>query len=301
VQPQRLAAALAALHGLKDLSLSVRYRTVALPALPAVLGTQLTKLQLEGVELSAAAMRTLPPSLADWEYLPRSAPARAPVDITHLSGLRRLSWSSLQSGDKLLPSLEWVQLGDALALEPLHPLTRLQSLRSARYSASLEQLQAAVAAIGPSLTALDVTVSDYDVDGRDLLSQRIAGPPILPLTGLSVRGWYGGSLAHLGQWTGLQRLSLAVAGNCDVPQLAAQLAQLTALQELEVGQWGSMGEASPRLENRIKFCESQHLQPLIDCIVGMASLRSFNGYCVVSDQQRAQLQAATQLTKLKLW
>ena len=83
-------------------------------------------------------------------------------------------------------------------------------------------------------------------------------------------------------------LSLSIEHNCDVPQLAGQLAQLTALQEL--------GFSSCYLY------KAKQLQPLVDAVVGMASLRSFDGgRCVfVSNQQRAQLQAATQLTKLVL-
>ena len=111
---------------------------------------------------------------------------------------------------------------------------------------------------------------------------------MLPLTGLCVRGWYDGSVAHPGQWTGLQSLKLEPNGDCDIPQLAGQLVQLTALQELALIMQQQASQAS-------------QLQPLVDAIVGMASLRSVDcGRGVLVAQQRAQLQAATQLTKLTL-
>jgi hypothetical protein len=72
------------------------------------------------------------------------------------------------------------------------------------------------------------------------------------------------------------------------PQLAAQLEQLTALQRLTFSSvWCPAAQA---------HC----WQPLVDCIVGMAGLRSLKFGGSLTNQQRAQLQAATQLTELHL-
>ena len=78
--------------------------------------------------------------------------------------------------------------------------------------------------------------------------------------------------------------------SCDAvaPLLAAQLEQLTALQRLALS------------SGRCPAAQAHCWQPLVHCIVGMAGLRSLKFDGRLTDQQRAQLQAATQLTELQL-
>jgi hypothetical protein len=110
----------------------------------------------------------------------------------------------------------------------LHRLKQLRSLDCGFLVCSLEQLQAAVAAIGPSLTELDMHV-EAPLDGQ-LLSQRVTGLPMLPLTGLSLCDPV--SIAQLGQWTGLTSLKLRLH---EVPAgLVGERKHLTVLQSLMI-------------------------------------------------------------------
>ena len=125
------------------------------------------------------------------------------------------------------------------------------------------------------------------------LAERFGEPgvgQVLPLTGLTVSG-YGGSMAHLGQWTGLTRLMLLYVTVEDSPQqLTQQLQQLTRLSALEVLHLRFPGQPQPSL------------QPLVDGVVGMSSLRSLHWTSHdLHAQQEAQLRGMAQLTKLNLF
>jgi hypothetical protein len=119
-----------------------------------------------------------------------------------------------------------------------------------------------------------------------LLSQRVSGPS-LPLTGLRLEHCGSASLANLGQWAGLTRLHLQFVHVVETPQhLAHQLQQLTALRELELARFGA-----PQVS----------LQPLVDAVVGMSTLRGLTClWCRFNAQQCAQLRGITQLTQLLL-
>jgi hypothetical protein len=174
------------------------------------LGRQLTKLRLVGVELSAEGFNSLPPSLLDLHFTPshRGLPAAA-----HLTALTRLECYELDAGSRVPQSVQQLKLVWCSNPAPLHHLTCLRSLTCRVTKCSLQQLQAAVAAIGPSLTSLDMRAG-ADL-ARALLSQRVSGPS-LPLTGLTV-GSEQTPVAHLGQWTGLTRLALYSVEPTEMP------------------------------------------------------------------------------------
>jgi hypothetical protein len=286
METTELATAFTALPRLQDLSLETRYFSTGAMTVPELrLGSQITKLRLSGLELSAEAFSSLPPSLADLEYHPFGHDVLPAAG--HLTALTRLWCNAVAAHSNVRPSVEDLRLVSCDNSTPLQHLTRLRSLRFLRTDCTLEQLQAAVTAIGPSLTALDVwAVGDL---GRALLSQRVSNPS-LPLTGLNAGRYYDNmqtSVAHLGQWTGLTRLSLVYVEPTETPQqLAQQLQQLTALHKLAL-QYVYLVQPRPSL------------QPLVDGIVGMSSLRDLSfSWCASDAQQRAQLQGMTQLTRL---
>jgi hypothetical protein len=289
-QQQQLATALTALRELRELSME----PPGLMAVPALeLGSQLNKLRLTNVLLSAAGFRSLPPStLVDLAYQPDAgffSSALRPVG--HLTALARLACYKLDAGSNAPSSVQQLQLTYCDNPGLLHALTRLQSL-TCGMSCSLEQLQAAVVAIGPSLTALNVGVRLNSGFGPALLSWRVSGPSV-PLTGLTV-GLESTSVGHLGQWKGLTRLSLsrigqtetAAAAAASLQQLAQQLQHLMALRELVL---------------RMPYFDQPQVpvQPLVDAVVGMSTLRSLT--CDphwLDAQQRAQLRGMTQLAHL---
>jgi hypothetical protein len=278
---QQLATAFTALRQLRELSLE----PPGLMAVPALeLGTQLNKLRLNKVVLSAAGFSGLPPSLVELKYCSTCSALPA---AGHLTALTRLECYSLDAGSNAPPSVQHLQVAWRSNPAVLHHLTRLRSLNWGYVECSLEQLHAAVSAIGPSLTSLDMRAC-ADLD-RALLSQRVSGPS-LPLTGLTV-SLESTSATHLGQWTGLTRLSLHVVYQETPQQVAQQLQQLTALRELVLCV--------------SCFIQPQALvQPLVDAVVGMSTLRSleFRGssQSCLAAEQRAQLHGMTQLTQLKL-
>jgi hypothetical protein len=259
-QPQRLAAALTALRGLRELILEERGYEALLPALQ--LGTQLTKLRLVGIRLLLKP-NSLPASLVELACQGNRGAVLPPAG--HLTALTRLQCESVDAGSSVPPSVQHLQLALCNNPAPLHHLTRLRMLDCGFTSCSLEQLQAAVAAIGPSLTSLEMWA--HDNLRPALLSQRVSGPS-LPLTGLTVNGVTGEqiSVAHLGQWSGLTRLHLQFVHVVETPQhLAHQLQQLTALRELDL----------PYL--RFSGAPQVSLQPLVDAVAGMRTLRRLSG------------------------
>jgi hypothetical protein len=191
---------------------------------------------------------------------------------------------SLDAGSNAPPSVQHLQVTWCTNPAVLHHLTRLRSLNWGYVECSLEQLQAAVVAIGPSLTTLDLRAGG-DLAGA-LLSQRVSGPS-LPLTGLTVDINAQTSVGHLGQWTGLTKLLLSHGTLQETPQqVAQQLGQLTALRDLVL--WLLSSEAP------------EAWQPVVECVVGMRSLRSLEISPGLDAQQCAQLRGVTQLKNLRL-
>jgi hypothetical protein len=110
---------------------------------------------------------------------------------------------------------------------------------------------------------------------------------VLPLTVLSLSDYAAPEVQHLGQWTALTRPGLQY--QVWPPGLAEQVKRLTALKDLRLllGDFGQVPAVS-------------QVQPVVDCIVGMTSLRCLVFAAFLSDEQQAQLRGMTQLTKLGL-
>lgn len=198
---------------------------------------------------------------------------------------------------RLPTSLQQLDAYSILGVQPLLGLTQLQDLEISCL-ASRQQLQQLAAAIGSSITSISISEAPRDM-AKVLLSKRF--DHTLPLTELGfIEGDISAfvsakitvlSAAHLGQWRKLRSLALPdYMKFVETPeQLAAQLQMLTCLTSLALSANVGGSHYAPVL------------QPVVDCIVGLSSLKCL----LMRDQQltgeqRATLQALTCLTELDL-
>lgn len=324
---QQYCAALASLTRLQRLTLAGAWcgkccMPVLGPALKQL--TLLTQLSLPRVEVDAASMQQLPTSVRELTLCCH----QSPLQLQHLTELRSLHCQhQLHADETLPPSLTALWLGRCESVAPLLALPNLQRLR-VDYDLTAEQLHSLARL--PQLQALLLSYfccRQGKACDHGTLACAVDQLSKVPLTDLKVLGQWGAGCGHLaaavadqlGTLTQLTSLSLQdLVVQLTPGQFAAQLQLLPRLQRLELrclrfdgteeSDDGSMTE-----RRGLRGVEGQPAQgcqrgtnedwgALARALTGLSSLRELCWLgmpdCCIAGAVAAQLQAATQLTRL---